>query len=61
MPSVLTSFVTCPVCEVDFEGVWAVDGDVSDMDGAPVADQICPDGHVSEHEYPGWTFMTEAG
>jgi hypothetical protein len=61
VPEMLTAFLTCPQCGADFEGVWPVEGDVSDLDGAPVAGQTCPQGHVSEHEYPGWSFMTEAG
>lgn len=61
MPSVLTAFLACPECETEFEGAWAVAGDMSDMAEAPVATQTCPNGHQTEQEYPGWSFMSEAG
>jgi ribosomal protein S27AE len=60
---VLSAFLECPQCGVEFAGVWAVDGDIQDMAEAPVADKTCPNcGFVMlDVEYPGWTFHTEAG
>jgi hypothetical protein len=60
----LSAIVECPKCGTEFYGVWAVKGDIQDLAEAPVAPKYCPNpkcGHTWELEYPGWSFMTEAG
>lgn len=58
-----TARLDCEVCGEMFDGTWREDlADVEQLDAAPVADQECPNGHVTEAvEYPGWTFFGEAG
>jgi len=62
----LTATVACPDCPHDdclFDGAWSDPAsDVEDMQEPPVADQVCPRGHVIEAvPYPGWSYYTEAG
>jgi hypothetical protein len=61
--AILSAIVECPRCGCEYSGVWAVSGDIQDMAEAPVSDKECPGcGHIIKAmEYPGWTWMTEAG
>jgi hypothetical protein len=59
---VLTALVECPECGEDVEGIWEDDSmDEEQRDEAPVATQECPAGHSFEAQYPGWSWLTEAG
>jgi len=60
LPSAL---VTCLECGADYEGFWQDDSlDTQDRAEAPVATQRCPScGFEQDEEYPGWSFMNEAG
>lgn len=64
MGRTLSAIVECPACELEFSGIWPIEGDIEDLAEAPVADKTCPNphcGYVWSMEYPGWTFQTEAG
>lgn len=56
----LEAFIDCPRCGETVPGVWPKP-EGQDITEAPVAKQECPNGHVFEAEYPGWSFFTEAG
>jgi hypothetical protein len=65
---VLTAIITCREaeggCGEEYDGIWPgeADGDEQDRAEAPVADQECPAcHHVQSAEYPGWSFLSEAG
>jgi len=59
---ILTAILDCPQCDVPFEGQWADDSiDPEQRDDAPVQIQACPNGHQFEAQYPGWSYLTEAG
>lgn len=58
----MSCMLECPECGEEFEGQWA-DGsiDPEQRDEAPVQSQACPRGHVFDAEYPGWSYLSEAG
>lgn len=59
----LTAFIDCSSCGTSFEGTWWDDSiDPEQRDAAPSALQVCPSCGYSElAEYPGWSYLTEAG
>lgn len=62
MSQLPTYLIECPECDVEFEGTWHDNSmDSEQRDEAPVQEQTCPNGHIFEAEYPGWSYMGEAG
>jgi len=56
----VTAVYRCEPCGgEETEGIWPAPD--QDADGPPVADQVCPAGHVQTVEYPGFAFFSEAG
>jgi len=55
--------VDCLSCGEPFEGVWPV-AELQDREDQPVAALTCPNpdcGATHDYEYPGWSYITEAG
>jgi len=53
--------VDCLSCGESFEGQWPVE-ELQDREELPVASLTCPHcGETHDYEYPGWSYITEAG
>jgi hypothetical protein len=56
--AVRVSFITCPGCGEEIEGIWPADDDERDP---AETEQLCPCGQKWVAVFPGYSYRQEAG